>query len=213
MKNYIDLANGISWKNKSLVNDVLSKNVDLDLLFDKGTFFNMSIENNSCDIVNSLLNYFNSNQLAKYTTGSTEYLLLKNKLRDILEVAIEDVELSQGMKEMLSSYLDFEGSEHDDSFSDNNEQTHDDLADQKQFAPLKKSYSVNSLHNSTFDNSQENLLTEENLKRLSTQSSEEKLKLIESFIGTHNVQIIHSDTEHPVTNLTGDSKLPIDEEV
>jgi len=194
MKNYINLANGISWKNKLLVDDILLKNLDLDLLFDKGTFFIMSIENNSYDIVKSLLDYFNNNQLSKCTNGLTEYLLLKNKLRDILEIAIEDIKLPQEMKEVLSSYIDFEGSENNDSFL---EGEHVDnnliLIDRIKFPTLKKSHSANDLHNSTLDDSKENLLTEENLKRLNNDSSEEKFKFIEEFLGYHDTHEIKND--------------------
>jgi len=194
MKDYIELSNSISWKNKDFVQDILSKNKSLDLLYRDGKFFNMAIENDCIDIVVSLVSYFKNYQLAKYTPDSTEYLLLKNKLRSALETAIEDVELSQEMKKILSLYIDFDGSEHNDSFTDD-DQMHGDLVikDQVKIASIKKSYSANDLHNSTFDNSKENLLTEENLKKFSHNSSEEKFKFIEEFLEHRDAHEIKND--------------------
>jgi hypothetical protein len=187
MEDYIELSNSISWKNKKFVQDILSKNKNLDLLYRDGKFFNMAIENDCIDIVRSLVSYFNEYQLAKYTSGSTEYLLLKNKLRSTLETAIEDVELSQEMKEALSPYIDFEGSENNDnSLEDEHLENHLISKDQIKVSALKKSHSENNLH-STFDNSKENLLTEENLKRLSNNSYDEKLKFTEEFLTQHYV--------------------------
>jgi hypothetical protein len=187
MKDYIELSNSISWKNKDFVQGILSKNKNLDLLYRDGKFFNMSIENDCIDIVVSLVSYFDNYQLAKHTSGTTEYLLLKNKLRSALETAIEDVDLSQKMKEVLSPYIDFEGSENNDSFFENEHLDNYLIPkDQIKVSTLKKSHSENDLH-STFDNSKENLLTEENLKRLSNNSSDEKFKFTEEFLTQHYV--------------------------
>lgn len=171
---YIKLSDRISWNDKSLVCDLLERNKDLDITYKDGKFFIMAVEDNNIEIVKILLDYFNDNQLVKYTTGSAEYLLLKNKLRDILEIAIEDVDLSREMKEALSPYIDFEGSENNDSFlEDEHLDNYLIPKDQIKVSTLKKSHSENDSH-STFDNSKENLLTEENLKRLSNNSSDEE---------------------------------------
>jgi hypothetical protein len=184
-EDYIQLSDRISWKNGPLVSNILNKNIDLDLTYNEGEFFTLAIESNSVEIIKTLLDYFNNNQLAKHTSGTTEYLLLKNKLRSALETAIEDVELSQEMKKVLSPYIDFESSENNDSFlEDEHLDNYLTSKDQIKVSTLKKSPSENDLH-STFDNSKENLLTEENLKRLSNNSSDEKL-LIEGFLGHHN---------------------------
>ena len=120
---------------------------------------------------------------------SKEDQLLISKMRNILDVATQDIDLSQEMKTILSPYIDFEGSEHNDSFIDE-EQIHNDfyIKDQPQLTSLKKLHSANDLNSSTFDNSKEDLLTEENLKRLSNNSSEEKLKFIENILGHHEHQ-------------------------
>jgi len=129
-----------------------------------------------------LLDYFNNNQLAKYTSGATEYLLLKNKIRDILEVAIEDITLSDKMKELLSPYIDFEGSDHSyNILEDNKIDDNFFLKNQAKYTPIKKSHSTGDLNNSTFDNSKENLLTEENLKKLSDNATGTKLLVLDEW--------------------------------
>lgn len=197
-EDYIKLSDRIGWKSKELVEDILRKNIDLDLTYNEGELFTLAVENNCVEITKKLLSYVNDNQLAKYNSGSTEYLLLKNKLRDILETAIEDIEVSQEMKEVLSLYINFEGSENNDDLLENEVYTDNNLIlkDQVNFTTFKKSYSMNDLHNSTFDNSKENLLTEENLKKLSNNSSDEKLKFTEGFLGhqvTYDTKEHHSD--------------------
>jgi hypothetical protein len=138
----------------------------------------MAVEDNNIEIVNILLDYFNDNQLVKYTTGSAEYLLLKNKLRDILEIAIEDVDLSQEMKEVLSSYIDFEGSKNNDSFSD---------IDQTIFT-----------ENFNKDVVSNNLLNAEILKKFETEIKEDnQIKIIENLLGFN--EEIHQ-VEEPITN-------------
>jgi len=153
---------------------LLEQDTSLDMGHDEGTFFNMSIESGNTKIVQTLLDYFNKNQLAKYTSSSTEYLLLKTKMRDMLEVAIEDVSLSEEMKQVLSPYIDFEGSEHGtiDNFFDDYQESNDDVYLSRKFStsPMKKSHSMDDLKNyrknsnSTHDNSNEKLLTIELLK-------------------------------------------------
>ncbi len=109
MKDYIELGNRISWQDNKLVTKLLLLNKNLDILHDNGSYFIRAVESNSADIVKSLLDYFEKNQLSAYKEGCHEYHILKNKMHDILEMAIEDVELSLEMKQVLSSYLDFEG--------------------------------------------------------------------------------------------------------
>lgn len=201
-EDYIKLSDRIGWKSKELVEDILRKNIDLDLTYNEGELFTLAVENNCVEITKKLLSYVNDNQLAKYNSGSTEYLLLKNKLRDILETAIEDIEVSQEMKEVLSLYINFEGSENNDDLLENEVYTDNNLIlkDQVNFTTFKKSYSMNDLHNSTFDNSKENLLTEENLKKLSNNSSDEKFKFTEEFLGHHATY----DTKEYHSDLAGD---------
>lgn len=193
-QDYIKLSDRIAWKNRSLVEDILSHNEDLDLLHKNGKFFKMAIEDNSTDIVEILLEYFQKNQFGKYDSQSIEYYNLRTQLVEVIEIALDEVTLSAEMKKILSLYIDFDGSEHNDSFIDD-EQMHGDLIikDQVKIASIKKSYSANDLHNSTFDNSKENLLTEENLKKFSHNSSEEKFKFIEEFLEHRDAHEIKND--------------------
>jgi tetratricopeptide (TPR) repeat protein len=117
-KEYEDLADRIGAKRHSMIINMLQKNQNLDLLHDDGTFFYMSIQNNDFVTVKILLNYFEQNQLTKYELNSTDYILLKNKLRKILEIAVEDVVLSTKMEEVLSLYINSESSE-DELLEDN----------------------------------------------------------------------------------------------
>jgi hypothetical protein len=174
-EDYIQLSDRISWKNVSLVSNILNKNIDLDLTYNEGEFFTLAIENNSVEIIKTLLDYFNENHLSKYTSGSTEYLLLKNKMRDILEVAIEDVSLSEEMKEMLSPYIDFEGSEHgtiNDFLDDYQESDGVYLSHQIDTPPMRKSHSTDDIKNyskeshSTHEHSDEELLVVEKVQDL-----------------------------------------------
>ena len=165
---YTNLSNAIRWGNQSMLLDTLDKNSDLDLTYKEGKFFILAVEDNNIKIVEPLLGYFNNNQLAKYTMGSIEYLLLKNKMRDILEIAIEDVSLSEEMKEILSPYINSEGSHYDiDDYQESNLENFDLVYT----PPMKKSYSTDDIKNhsgkksdTTHDNSKEKLLTLDQLK-------------------------------------------------
>jgi hypothetical protein len=178
---YIKLSDRISWNDKSLVSDLLERNKDLDITYKDGKFFIMAVEDNNIEIVKILLDYFNYNQLVKYTTGSVEYLLSKNKLKDILEIAIEDVNLSQEMKEVLSPYIDFEGSEHNtlnDSFSD---------IDQTTF-----------IQNVDKDTASNNFLNKEVLKKFEAEQNSQT-KIIENLLGFGTEEIHPQIEEHNTT--------------
>ena len=110
MTNYHKLSDRIAAKKYSMVKTLLSQDKSLDLTYGEGTFFNMSIRNNSQEIVKILLFYFKENQLSKYDSNSEEYDDLKNKLKEILITATEDVDISPEMKKVLSPYIDFEDS-------------------------------------------------------------------------------------------------------
>jgi len=201
MKQYTSLADRIGAKKYHMVMSVLNNNKEIDVTYNEGEFFIISIKQNSTGIVKALLDYFKQNQLSSHSINKVEDMpkedqLLMLKIRNILDVATQDVDLSQEMKEVLSPYIDFEGSENHDSFlEDENLDNNFIPTDQIKTFILKKSYSENDLH-STFDNSKEILLTEENLKRLSNNSSGEKPQLIEEFLAYHVVydtKEYHSD--------------------
>lgn len=105
MSDYISLADRIGAKKHSMVLNILNKNKDLDVMYEDGTFFITAIEQNSYDIVNTLLEYFRNNQLSKYEPRSLEFSILKKKMYDIIELAIEDVKLTEEMEKVLAPYL------------------------------------------------------------------------------------------------------------
>lgn len=190
---YRDLSDACRWNEIEEVNQILQTNNNIDLTYSEYKLFNFAIQNNNCKMLSTLIKYYESNQLSKLNIKDHSYYIAKVHLSNKLEDFVSGVSLSQEMKETLSSYIDFEGSENNDSFlEDEHLDNHLTLKEQIKFSTLKKSYSENDLH-STFDNSKENLLTEENLKRLSNNSSEEKFKFIEEFLGHHDTHDIKND--------------------
>ena len=181
MKEYIKLGNRISSQNEKLVNDILSSNNNLNVLHGEGTFFIRSIENNNIKIVQSLLEYFEKNQLSKYDSMSIEHYNLKNQLIEIINIAIDEVNLSSEMKEVLSPYIDFEGSEHNtlnDSFSD---------IDQTTF-----------IQNVDKDAASNNFLNEEVLKKFEAEQNSQT-KIIENLLGFGTEEIHPQIEEHNTT--------------
>jgi len=181
MKEYIKLGNRISSQNEKLVNDILSSNNNLNVLHGEGTFFIRSIENNNIKIVQSLLEYFEKNQLSKYDSMSIEHYNLKNQLIEIINIAIDEVNLSSEMKEVLSPYIDFEGSEHNtlnDSFSD---------IDQTTF-----------IQNVDKDATSNNFLNEEVLKKFEAEQNSQT-KIIENLLGFSTEETHPQIEEHNTT--------------
>jgi hypothetical protein len=108
---YIKLCDRVAGKNATLVDEILVSNTDLDITYDDGTFFTLAIRGDSTRIMQELLRYFDRVQLPKLTEGSAEYNTLKYRFKTALEIAVEGENLSAEMKALLSSYIDFEGSE------------------------------------------------------------------------------------------------------
>lgn len=118
MKSYIELGNRISWEDNNLVIKLLSLNKNLDVLHDNGSYFIRAIESNSYDIVNTLLKHFENNQLSKYEPRSYEYSCLKKKMFNIIESAIENVDLSVEIQKILTPYLPQEEEDYQLDLSD-----------------------------------------------------------------------------------------------
>lgn len=119
MKNYYDLCSAIVYNYYDTVNYILSRDKNIDLRYKNGNLFIQAVEGNRIEILKLLIEYYQNNQLDKQIKSSSEYNVLKSNLINILQTAIEDVVLSPEMKEVLSSYIDFEGSENNtlnDSF-------------------------------------------------------------------------------------------------
>jgi hypothetical protein len=119
MKNYYDLCSAIVYDYYDTVNYILSRDKNIDLRYKNGNLFIQAVEGNRVEILKLLIEYYQNNQLDKQIKSSSEYNVLKSNLINILQTAIEDVMLSPEMKEVLSPYINFEGSEHNtlnDSF-------------------------------------------------------------------------------------------------
>jgi hypothetical protein len=125
------MASLVCYKNHQDVIDFLNQNRSCDVTYRDGEYFIISIQDNSVDIVKALLEHFKEYQLGplkkdfelyeetqdiKYQENYAKYVMLFQNMRDILEIAIEDVDLSEDMKTALSEYLDF-GDGCDDDFS------------------------------------------------------------------------------------------------
>ena len=102
-----DLYDFCNWNETKYVQSVLSRFNNLDVLYEEGILFRFAISKGNSDICGSLLKYFDEVQ---FPIKNKSYEEAKEKLTDILENATDGVELSQGMKEVLAPYIDFEGS-------------------------------------------------------------------------------------------------------
>jgi hypothetical protein len=186
MKLHTSLSDRIGAKKYSMVMNILNNNKELDVTYNEGEFFIVAIKNNSVDIVKALLDYFKYNQLENPDNNRIEDMsktdqLLITKICNILDVATQDIKLSQKMKEVLSPYIDFEGSEHNtlnDSFSD---------IDQTTF-----------IQNVDKDATSNNFLNEEVLKKFEAEQNSQT-KIIENLLGFGTEEIHPQIEEHNTT--------------
>lgn len=98
----------------SLVDAVTSKNVKLvekelkevvDVLDEEGMLFKLAIIHNSCSIMGQLLSHLCENQLKGLEERSIVAVKIRNKLREAIEAAEERSEVTQEMKNIISSYV------------------------------------------------------------------------------------------------------------
>ncbi len=169
-----DLYDYCRWNDSENVKNLLNKFSDfIDVLDDRGIFLRLAISGDNLEMLRSLLTYFEEKQFPR---KNTEYEEAKNKLIEILENATDSVDLSPEMKQVLSPYIDFEGSEHDtlnDSFLDMDPVTF-------------------------FENKNEpgsDLLNEEVLRRFNTEQISQK-QIIEDVLGfnSHDITENHEDS-------------------
>ena len=106
LDDYLDVTDYINWGDISLILTKLKEFKYFDVLYDEGRFFSLAIEKNYCEIVKSLIQYFETKQ---FPIKNNEYSEAKEKLKEILEDATDSIETSAEMKQVLSPYLDFEG--------------------------------------------------------------------------------------------------------
>jgi len=187
MKYHTSLSDRIAAKKYDMVMNILN-NKGIDVTYNEGEFFILAIKNNSTNIVKSLLDYFKKSQLTSYDTSRVENMsredqLLTSKVRNVLDIAIQDVDLSQEMKEILSPYIDFEGSEHDtlnDSFSDE-----------------YITSSPTNLNKTNSNTSNPNILNEGILRRFNAETDKISQKqIIEDVLGfnSHDITENHEDS-------------------
>lgn len=89
------------------VNTLLSNFDDIDILYKNGILFDIAIGNKNTEICKSLLEYFEEKQFA---VKNDRYEKAKEKLIEILENAIDDLDIPLEMKEVLSPYINFDNS-------------------------------------------------------------------------------------------------------
>ena len=149
---------------------------NIDILYENGIFFDFAISKGNVEICKALITYFEDKQ---FPIKSTEYQEAKDKLIEILENATDSVDLSLEMKQILAPYVDFEGSNHDtlnDSFLEDYKVAFNEI--------LEK------------NNSNENFLTEDNLKKLN-EVIENKVKTSKNLISFHSApELIHRQLDH-----------------
>lgn len=135
------------------VQNILDRDYSLDLMAYDGQFFNIAVEQKNCDVVKVLLDYFERRQLTKFPAGSNEFLWLKKQMSDVIQVAIEDVELSKDMEELLNLYLPKEETTDYDI-----EDLMDDYAECETYSQPHTSYEEHDINNNGYSK-----LTAENI--------------------------------------------------
>lgn len=111
-----DLYDFCRWNETQYVKSILTKSNDLDVLHEDGILFRFAISKGNVEICKSLLEYFENKQ---FPLKNKDYEEVKEKLTEILENAIDEVELSPEMQEVLRPYVNFDNSFEDrlnDSF-------------------------------------------------------------------------------------------------
>jgi len=148
MKNRL-LSNYCRWNDNKSVMEVLNQNLDIDLTYNDNVYFRLAFKNNNVEMLNSLLDYYEKTQL-QGDSNTLEYKVTKHKLQQVLQNAINSVDISKEMQIVLDKYLPKE---------EDSDQELDDLED------IQLPYFSN--------NSASAELTENNLKRLDEYHNQE----------------------------------------
>ena len=104
------------WNDTEEVINILQQSSDIDILYENGRLFDFALSENNYEICKSLLEYFENKQ---FPFKNKDYEEAKEKLTEILENAIDGIDLSPEMQEVLRSYVNFDNSFEDrlnDSF-------------------------------------------------------------------------------------------------
>jgi hypothetical protein len=187
MKNimvYTKLSNYCSWDQTENLDRILSQNVGIDLTYNNGIYFRLSIKHNNTKTLNSLLQYYEQTNL-KGDFESIEYKVAKHKLQQILQDAINTFTPSKEIQEVLEKYLPKE----EDSDS---EQELEDI-----IMPTLNAGIITTE------------LTEDSLRKFEAETKEiNSTKIIENLLGFDTKEIQHSieeDTTNINVDLSGDN--------
>jgi hypothetical protein len=189
--------------------DILQNDNSLDVTFKEGTYFIMAIEANNHNFTKALLDYYKEHQLKPYVehfnkfkenTSKIEYaklayqyISLEEKLKGILAIAIEDVELTSEMQKVLEPYLDFSNNNHDQDFDVVNDDVLSTTGEDTEHSSvnsdiLKDRKDSLSSHDGSLDHPYSRVsnaeLTQENL-RVHTSSHNEETQVLGENVYTH----------------------------
>jgi len=106
MKNisYFKLSNYCRWNQSENAIRIMNEDQNIDIKHKDGEVFLFAIENNNPTILNSLIKYYEKNQL-KGDFESIEYKVAKHKLQQILQDAVNTFTPSKEIQEVLEKYL------------------------------------------------------------------------------------------------------------
>ena len=154
----------------------------INILHENGFFLSCAISKDNFEVCKALLDYF---EIRQFPEKNAKYEEVRDKLIEILENITSEMKLSSEMKEILSPYIDFEGSEHDtlnDSFSD---------IDQTTF--------IENLNKDAFS---KNLLNEEILRKFDIEIKQNsQIKTMENLLDFGDSGTHYQAEEHDATNI------------
>lgn len=101
---HIILADYVSWDDTKKVSDMLNRYKNIDLVYDDGIYFKLSIKHDNIKMLNFLLQYYEQTNL-KGDSNSLEYKVAKHKLQQILQDAVNTFTPSKEIQEVLEKYL------------------------------------------------------------------------------------------------------------
>lgn len=104
MKN-IQLSNYCRWNETKGVSKVLDESSDIDLTYENGIYFRLSIKHNNIKMLKTLLEYYEKTQLQGDSENQYMISLAKHKLQIILQDAVRSFDISSEMQKILNQYL------------------------------------------------------------------------------------------------------------
>jgi len=98
------LSDYCRWDDSNSVIKLLKQNFIIDLTYNDGIYFRLSIKHNNIKMLNSILQYYEQTNL-KGDSNSLEYKVAKYKLQQILQDAVNTFTPSKEMEVVLEKYL------------------------------------------------------------------------------------------------------------